>query len=473
MKVLRIILILILAVTASGMKPKEATIEVTIKGNVTQDIFYVPLDSKNNLSEFYEKIISDSTGKFTFSAAISSPCITRLSYFMHSSQCFIIEPGKHYEITIDGDSGLISLTGDKSEAQVFMESLSRVEPRSYEFFGENTDNLDSIVESIDERLAAEIRELNNISCPAGVRDLIIAERQTYYSVARAVLASMHNLQYVSRKEPTPVKIMNIWKESTIVNPLAKKTQWYYPLQELTLWYHIYARLDIEEFIKTRGQKREQDLVHSHTLELARKFLPEDNREFFTATYLKIWVRQKRYEKELIELIDGFSNDFPQSVYLASLNADKEKVIVFHQLASQEWKDEWRMMDYQHINSLEEGLLPFKGKRVYVDIWSTTCGWCKKEFAHNDKLKQALAEKGVEMLYISLDRDNSDQRWKDMIKYYNLSGYHIRANREFNKSLDTHFGSFGIPRYLIVDKDGNIINPDAPRPSALEVLVGLL
>ncbi|MCU4166034.1 TlpA family protein disulfide reductase [Carboxylicivirga caseinilyticus] len=74
-----------------------------------------------------------------------------------------------------------------------------------------------------------------------------------------------------------------------------------------------------------------------------------------------------------------------------------------------------------------------------------------------------------MLYISIDRDIYDIRWKDMIKYYNLAGNHIRANAKLKADLRAKLGSFGIPRYLIINKQGSIVNNDAPRPSNMEEL----
>jgi thiol-disulfide isomerase/thioredoxin len=471
MKIFHAILILGLIVTACTYKPRIATIELTVSANTKDDVFYIPLSDNFNYNSFPEKIITDSTGKTTITFNISSPGITRI-ICSHNEHRIIVEPGRKYEVVID--DGQITLTGQKSEAQVFLEGLSHTHPRSFEFFENETSNFDSVLENINEKLASEIAQLHDVSCSEIIRDIIITERQVYYSLATATLASIHNLQFWFKKEPTPVSIMNVWRETTETFPAANNAQWYFDLQELSLWYHIYTNCDPDEFIKVRAQKREEDLVHSHTLELAWEFLPEHGREFFTATYLKTWGGgMEKYEKELIGLIEGFSNDFPRSPYLKSLASDKEAVEKFHQLAAQEWKDEWKLMDYHKINTLEDALLPLRGKMVYVDIWTTTCGWCKKEFAHNDPLKLALADKGVEMLYISLDRDIFEQRWKDMIKYYNLSGYHVRANTDFSNSLENHFGRFGIPRYLIIGTDGKIINPDAPRPSALEELVKLL
>ena len=58
----------------------------------------------------------------------------------------------------------------------------------------------------------------------------------------------------------------------------------------------------------------------------------------------------------------------------------------------------------------------------------------------------------------------------MIKYYNLDGYHIRANEKLTKDLTEIIGGrYGIPRYLLIDENGNIVNKMAEPPSRIELL----
>ncbi len=71
-----------------------------------------------------------------------------------------------------------------------------------------------------------------------------------------------------------------------------------------------------------------------------------------------------------------------------------------------------------------------------------------------------------MMYISMDKDAVDQQWKDMIKYYRLSGSHIRTNAALQQDLINKLWDgkgYAIPRYLIL-KDGKLVVPNALRPS---------
>lgn len=77
-----------------------------------------------------------------------------------------------------------------------------------------------------------------------------------------------------------------------------------------------------------------------------------------------------------------------------------------------------------------------------------------------------------MLYISIDRDRDSIQWKNMIKFYNLEGYHVKANEELQDELIKIFdnnGSINIPWYMLIDNNGNILKKHAGRPSQIKQL----
>ena len=125
---------------------------------------------------------------------------------------------------------------------------------------------------------------------------------------------------------------------------------------------------------------------------------------------------------------------------------------------------------ENIKSLEEAIKPMYGKKIYIDIWATWCKPCLMEFAHNEALKKILEENDIQQLYICLDSDTNVKNWKDCIKQYNLAGTHIRVNKEFSSDILRLFFNAGkmvsIPRYILIDEEGNIMVKNAKRPSQL-------
>ena len=114
----------------------------------------------------------------------------------------------------------------------------------------------------------------------------------------------------------------------------------------------------------------------------------------------------------------------------------------------------------------------KGKKIYIDVWATWCGPCLKEHELSGALRKILKEKDIQLVYISIDQKNRDSQWKELIKYYNLEGSHIRANENFTKELLGRFNqktedlTISIPWYILIDEEGNIIREHAKRPSQI-------
>lgn len=77
-----------------------------------------------------------------------------------------------------------------------------------------------------------------------------------------------------------------------------------------------------------------------------------------------------------------------------------------------------------------------------------------------------------MLFISTDKDEADDQWKTMIKYYNLEGWHIRTNKALLQDLKNKFwdgkDGYAIPRYILVS-GGKVVNANMFRPSDKEQL----
>ncbi len=105
----------------------------------------------------------------------------------------------------------------------------------------------------------------------------------------------------------------------------------------------------------------------------------------------------------------------------------------------------------------------KGKFTYIDVWATWCGPCKKEIPFMAQMVEKF--KGNDKVqFISISVDEDVKAWKAMIEKDQPQWPQYNVNGETAKKFMADWGITGIPRFIMIDKNGNIFAADASRPS---------
>lgn len=108
----------------------------------------------------------------------------------------------------------------------------------------------------------------------------------------------------------------------------------------------------------------------------------------------------------------------------------------------------------------------KSKVTYIDFWASWCGPCKGEMPSSQALREEYAAKGVNFVYISLDEDKD--AWASANKNFGLpDGHSFLLPNPADSEIPTKFNISSIPRYVLMDANGNVADNDAPRPSETE------
>ena len=103
--------------------------------------------------------------------------------------------------------------------------------------------------------------------------------------------------------------------------------------------------------------------------------------------------------------------------------------------------------------------------VLVDFWATWCGPCRGEIPHLQKLEHRYKNKNIHFVSISCDQNKAD--WEKMVKEEKLGG--IQLHYGGDNTFMNFFMITGIPRFILLDQEGKIIQANATRPSNPETI----
>lgn len=172
-----------------------------------------------------------------------------------------------------------------------------------------------------------------------------------------------------------------------------------------------------------------------------------------------------------DLFEYISEIRPQNAFLPYLIAKRDEL-----LAAMNADHSGVKYIEDTINTLKDlsQVKEFDQKILYIDMWATWCAPCIAEFKHKDKLQELLSSYGnIIPIYISLDEDKNDMIWREKAKIFNLNGYHLRANEKLTadifEKLFKEEGVMGVPHYILLDKDGNILERNLNRPGNIDKL----
>ena len=406
---------------------------------------------------------------------------------IYKTQGIIIsEPGKSYKVVFDtiNKEDIFHVSGDNEDAinqynklqNPLLLSISR-ELRPF--------IKDSVASSIREKIVSqrdkEIGIFKDLYDKGKIStwflDLIQTDRYCYYSEVTAQVisykysASLRNPSMKFTKEQEEIykykdDMKETWEKGfqipeTLQADVASSPWWFFYFKDL-IYFKVYTNNEISP--SGHQELGKKNLAKTFDINNgAKKYLPVHLLESYFANYIyrECFLFGEIQDYELITLYNQFISEYPNSKYTSYLTPWINKNIKYQKKIAESGNSEKiKFLDnYQDINSLKDCVKSFQRKKVYIDVWATWCASCRSEFSKKEKLNEILKSKGIEMLYISMDEDKYDKTWKDLIKYYNLEGYHVRASKllaEDLKKIQNSGSGYYVPWHIMVDEEGKMM-----------------
>jgi len=126
-----------------------------------------------------------------------------------------------------------------------------------------------------------------------------------------------------------------------------------------------------------------------------------------------------------------------------------------------------LIDFSNKKLLLQKLLNDKSAEITVlDFWASWCVPCIADYPMLKKTEQALKGKPVRFISISIDVEEDKPAWINrtrQLKTFNTPNQFRLENPRYSP-INKFFNLYSIPRYIVIDKNGKILEEEFNRPN---------
>lgn len=396
-----------------------------------------------------ETIMSDSTGHFTFCGPLLRPAADVAIYIGSELYGAYLEEGKRVRMQIDGKKA--TFEGDNSDRSCWNNTYSQVfSPWLFKPTPAHPFNAEEWQATLDAGYQQAMRAADAVSDPdarEAYRRLTEARKMYYTIQSLSIARSMGETVDEEQLEQLIASIDPNVDESRLSGLLS-------------YWYN-HAKL-------RRGNKRKMDL-NSYFVEQIQAvdsaLTNEGNKKSLLNTLTQMFLM---YEPTDSCILDYRTALAPQLEKAPTVNNLIQQVV---DARAKQVKDGDRLPMDPVLIALDGSKRKLSeviaGKVAYIDIWATWCGPCCREIPYMEQVARRFA-KDDRIMFVSISQDSNRDAWvkkmeKEKPEWPNYI-FDSASGRDFLEAMSIN----GIPRFLLVGKDGRLIAVDAARPSADDI-----
>ncbi|MBO4842922.1 MAG: TlpA family protein disulfide reductase [Bacteroidales bacterium] len=265
------------------------------------------------------------------------------------------------------------------------------------------------------------------------------------------------------------------------------------LQSTGEWGSLYANYYLQRFLNKEPIEnviQSDSLMHYIFYYIVAQNYPKGDNSFerfdnIVSDSMVSPLTRKSILKRLINEILGGNNgkmavvsDELKNEYLNRyIVATEDTGIVFRQTKPKREKNYTFDLMLEDFNGeqvlLQQVVERYSGKNVYVDLWASWCSPCIAEMPFSNRIQSLYNDKDVEFIFISTDKNRAN--WKRAISDNSVMGTsnHFRVVEASKSQFLQQINFRTIPRYFLLGRNGEMIDSDAPRPSAITQLTQLI
>jgi thiol-disulfide isomerase/thioredoxin len=121
-------------------------------------------------------------------------------------------------------------------------------------------------------------------------------------------------------------------------------------------------------------------------------------------------------------------------------------------------------DIQNLNFI---ISKYEGKIILLDFWASWCVPCRVELPYSKNLSKSYLEKDIVFIYISIDKKKENWINASNDEQLEKNNSYLLLDPD-NSPFIKKYNLFSIPRYMLIGRDGKILNDNAPRSSDIKL-----
>jgi thiol-disulfide isomerase/thioredoxin len=432
--------------------------------------------------------VKTENGKFKFELKLSEPMAVTLAVGDRKIPLFLI-PGENIGMSIDlGQEGAkaIGFAGKGADYNLFLQQF-QAEHALFDVSASNEKLLNISVDMLELDLFDQENKMKkgldiafkDASYPQSFRDYLRSEVDYAYdrwllaypierANANPKLLQVKHLPRIIQEGFDEKRLSN---SSALISQVYRDYVWYYMIY-FTSEQNGYAKFT--DYNKSLNAKFDYASTHLEGKVLTwyvSRLMAENCDKVAPGTIdrLKAGIKKSDGAATYLKKVDEICKE-AQAGQIADASTDGKKVKKNKTRKSNskmsEEKYKFKMVS---LEGKEMHLSDFKGKVVYIDYWASWCGPCRQQMPFSKKLHHKIEDElgkkvadDIVFLYISIDQDEA--AWRKGIEAMSIEGAHGFSNARWPDGAGNFFQIPGIPRYMIMDKEGEIVDMNAPRPS---------
>lgn len=358
-----------------------------------------------------------------------------------------VEPGKSFDLSLKSEGRRMTpvFMGEGAKKNEYLNSNSRFNP---DFKGDEN----AFIQGIKDEEARLYARLDSMGFDAAFNQL--EKKRLHYSLYSVLpLYPSYHAYYAQDKEYKPSEnYYEVLKVAVPEEPELIGMPEY--LEALGAVIDVFAGKDMSEYNMTTYLKNQLAYIQDN---IKNPALAEE----FTHN-----VAMRFVSNSGVDQLDVIMPVYTAKVTSSAKKAEFDKLCEkWAAIAKGQPSPTFKYMD---INGKEVSLADLAGKYVYVDVWATWCGPCRGELPHLKELEHQFKGKNVHFVSISCDQDKA--AWEKMVKEEKLEGIQLHTGGDQN--FMNAYMINGIPRFILIDREGKIIAADMSRPSQPETATTL-